>query len=75
MTREEALNSFYCIEAGQDGIELVNQIYDEFENKDNTTFKDFTFTNCNDCKNKIDNKFTLICNKCKRFYGCHFEKR
>ena len=31
MTRDEALNSFYCIEAGQDGIELVNQIYDELE--------------------------------------------
>ena len=27
MTREEALNSFYCIEAGTDGVELVNEIY------------------------------------------------
>ncbi len=27
MKREEALNSFYCLEAGTDGIELVNEIY------------------------------------------------
>ena len=27
MTREEALNSFYCLEAGTDGVELVNEIY------------------------------------------------
>ena len=27
MTREEAFNSFYCIEAGTDGVELINEIY------------------------------------------------
>ena len=33
MTRKEAINSFYCIEAGSDGVELVNEIYDDFESR------------------------------------------
>lgn len=31
MKREEALNSFYCIEAGTDGVELVNEIYNSLD--------------------------------------------
>ena len=31
MTREEALNSFYCLEAGTDGVELVNEIYNSLD--------------------------------------------
>ena len=33
MTREEAKKSFYCLEAGTDGISLVDEIYDEFESR------------------------------------------
>ena len=35
----------------------------------------FTFTSCDDCKNKIDGIFQEICGNCKRFYGCYFEKK
>ena len=31
MKREEALNSFYCLEAGTDGVELVNEIYNSLD--------------------------------------------
>ena len=31
MKREEALNIFYCIEAGTDGVELVNEIYNSLD--------------------------------------------
>lgn len=31
MTREEAKDSFYCIEAGCDGVALVDELYDDFE--------------------------------------------
>lgn len=44
--------------------------------KDNkTTFKDYAFTNCNDCINKVDYKFTSACFGCKRYYGCRFKKK
>lgn len=35
----------------------------------------YKFTNCNECVNKIDNKFSKICFYCKHFYGCKFEKK
>ena len=35
----------------------------------------FTFTSCNDCKNKIDGTYQEICSNCKRFYGCYFEAK
>lgn len=35
----------------------------------------FIFTNCDDCKSKIDGIFQEICGNCKRFYGCYFEKK
>ena len=42
---------------------------------DKRTLKDFVFTNCNECINKVDNHFTETCLSCKRYYGCYFEKR
>ncbi|MCT7528782.1 hypothetical protein N5T79_06450 [Aliarcobacter cryaerophilus] len=42
---------------------------------DKRTLKDFVFTNCNECINKVDNHFTETCFSCKRYYGCYFEKR
>ena len=39
MTREEALNSFYCIEAGTDGVELINEIYDSLDKQKCPTCK------------------------------------
>lgn len=58
----------------------INKAIKELESflimKDNkTTFKDYTFTNCNDCINKVDNKFTSACFGCKRYYGCRFKKK
>ena len=44
-------------------------------NVDKNTFKDYKFTNCNDCVNKVDNKFTETCFNCKRYYGCMFERK
>lgn len=76
MTRHEALakiqynkNSLLELEC------FINQIYDEFENKDKTTKNDFVFTNCNDCKHKINGVFQEECMSCKRYYACHFEKK
>ena len=37
--------------------------------------KEFTFTSCDDCKNKIDGTYQEICSNCKRFYGCYFEAK
>ena len=75
MTRHEALakiqynkNSLLELEC------FINKIYDEFENKDKITKNDFVFTNCNDCKHKINGVFQEECISCKRYYGCHFEK-
>ena len=42
---------------------------------DKRVLKDFVFTNCNECINKVDNHFTETCLSCKRYYGCYFEKR
>ena len=42
---------------------------------DRRTLKDFVFTNCNECKNKVENRFTETCLNCKRYYGCYFEKK
>lgn len=42
---------------------------------DRRTLKDFVFTNCNECINKVDNRFTETCFSCKRYYGCYFEKK
>ena len=42
---------------------------------DKRTLKDFVFTNCNECINKVDNRFTETCFSCKRYYGCYFEKK
>lgn len=35
----------------------------------------FTFTSCDDCKNKIDGTYQEICSNCKRFFGCYFEAK
>ena len=35
----------------------------------------FTFTSCDDCKNKIDGTYQEVCSNCKRFYGCYFEAK
>ena len=43
--------------------------------EDKITLKDYVFTNCNDCINKVDNKFTPVCFGCKRYYGCIFKKK
>ena len=42
---------------------------------DERILKDFVFTNCNECINKVDNHFTETCLSCKRYYGCYFEKK
>ena len=42
---------------------------------DKRTLKDFVFTNCNECINKVDNRFTETCFSCKRYYGCYVEKK
>lgn len=42
---------------------------------DKRTLKDFVFTNCNECINKVDNHFTETCLSCTRYYGCYFEKK
>lgn len=42
---------------------------------DERILKDFVFTNCNECINKVDNRFTETCLSCKRYYGCYFEKK
>ena len=42
---------------------------------DRRTLKDFVFTNCNECINRVNNRFTETCLNCKRYYGCYFEKR
>jgi len=39
------------------------------------SLKEFKFTSCDDCKNKIDGIFQEVCSNCKRFYGCYFEKK
>ena len=55
-------------------INLVNEllkcktINDEIDNN-------FTFTSCDDCKNKIDGTYQEICSNCKRFYECYFEAK
>lgn len=42
---------------------------------DEKVLKEFTFTSCDDCKNKIDGTYQEICSNCKRFYGCYFEAK
>ena len=42
---------------------------------DDRILKEFVFTNCNECINKVDNHFTETCLSCKRYYGCYFEKK
>lgn len=37
--------------------------------------QEFTFTSCDDCKNKIDGTYQEICSNCKTFYGCYFKKK
>ena len=74
MTRSEAKkNLYYGIRFDTLKInEFIDKIYDEFENK---KLEEFTFTNCNDCKHKIDGYFQEECISCKRYYACHFEKK
>ena len=42
---------------------------------DEKVLKEFKFTSCDDCKNKIDGTYQEICSNCKRFYGCYFEAK
>lgn len=42
---------------------------------DEKVLKEFTFTSCDDCKNKIYGTYQEICGNCKRFYGCYFEAK
>jgi len=76
MTRHEALakiqynkNSLLELEC------FINKIYDEFENQHKRTKNHFVFTNCNDCKHKVNGVFQEECISCKRYYACHFEKK
>ena len=64
--------------------EYINEAIKELEDlqkdiqvvtDDEKILKDFVFTNCNECINKVDNHFTETCLSCKRYYGCYFEKR
>lgn len=57
--------------------ECLNLIGDGafLKQEEKTTFDDFKFTSCNECVHKVDNKFTVICTKCKHFYGCQFIKK
>ena len=71
MTREEALNSFYCIEAGTDGIELVNEIYNSLDKQ-----------KCRNCRYaNLDSSRHLTVHKCAMGvsaidydFGCSFWK-
>ena len=64
------------LEALQERILYLESIETNLITKDNkTTFKDYAFTNCNDCINKVDYKFTSACFGCKRYYGCRFKKK
>ena len=72
---EKILNNEDTLDYGsQSGYEcgminnLIDKIYDDFE-KD---LKEFQFTSCDDCKNKIDGTYQEVCSNCKRFYGCYF---
>lgn len=54
MKREEALNSFYCIEASTDGVELVNEIYDSLDKQ-----------KCQNCRYaNLDSSRYLAIHKC-----------
>ena len=53
--------------------EAIEEIFDYFEEE--PISNNYTFTSCDDCKNKIDGIFQEVCNNCKRFYGCYFEKK
>ena len=64
--------------------EYINEAIKELEDlqrniqiitDDERILKEFIFTNCNECINKVDNHFTETCLSCKRYYGCYFEKR
>jgi hypothetical protein len=46
-----------------------------FDLKLDGNFDDYTFTNCNDCKHKVNGVFQEECISCKRYYACHFEKK
>lgn len=71
MKREEALNSFYCIEAGIDGVELVNEIYDSLDKQ-----------KCPNCRySNIDKARYLAIHKCSigvsaidYDFGCNYWK-
>ena len=71
MTQEEALNSFYCIEAGTDGIELVNEIYNSLDKQ-----------KCPNCRYaNLDRARYLAIHKCSMGvknidydFGCSFWK-
>lgn len=64
MTRAEAHSSFYCIEAGTDGIELVNEIYDDFKSRTCENCKQLeAFDYCPALENCIAEPQVFGCNK------------
>lgn len=67
-------NIEYKIDAA---IEELEDIHKDMHiiTDDKRTLKDFVFTNCNECINRVNNRFTETCLNCKRYYGCYFEKR
>lgn len=56
-----------------EAIEYLEQLQIIIDDK--RTIKDYVFTNCNECINKVDNKFTEVCFGCKRYFGCRFMKK
>lgn len=58
--------------------ELVDKsIIDDIDyvSGDGSKTNNYMFTNCDECKHKINGFFQEVCSNCKRFYGCHFEKK
>ena len=54
--------------------EAIEEIFDYFEEEE-PILNNYTFTSCDDCKNKLDGIFQEVCSNCKRFYGCYFESK
>lgn len=81
MTREELkrnLNvdvSWWEESCYDEAMIILDKYLDEFENHHKVTKNDFVFTNCNDCKHKINGFYQEECMNCKRYYACHFEKK
>lgn len=83
-SQDKIPNSYLDTLCGDDWDDFICEAIKELEDlqkdmqvitDEERTLKDFVFTNCNECVNKVDNYFTETCLCCKRYYGCYFEKK